>query len=189
MKKKVKKVFLGQNFMYTTQIDEVTGRALWTKDIETQFSKWLHDLKNTDRELFKIQYSISSNAYDVFNRLKNLIGVYDDSLLVRAITITFINYIDTHRGRGILKSLEKYKQSPSFKVLKEGETLKKNLYFSPTGMRDVEAYSVLTGLKKSAVVQNALYSVLLISINEDQNVREFWESEILDQLTLIAKAA
>jgi hypothetical protein len=189
VKKKVEKVFLGQNFIYTTKVDKVTGKALWTKDIDMQFSKWLHNLKNTDRELFKIQYSISSNAYDVFNRLKDLIGVYDDSLLVRAITITFINYIDTHKGRGILKSLDKYKKSPDFEILKEGVNLKKNLYFSPTGMRDVEAYSVLTGLKKSAVVQNALYSVLLISINEDQSIRKFWENEILGHLTLIAKAA
>lgn len=189
MNTKVEKEFLGNHFVYTTEVDKTTGKALWTKEIDMQFSKWIYELRNSDRELFKVQYSVSSNAYDVLGRLKDLIGVYDDSLLVRAITVTFINDVDTRKGRVILKRLGEYKKSPDLEVLKQGETLKKNLYFSPNGMRDVEAYSKLTGLKKSAVVQNAIYSVLLISINEDEEIKKFWEDVILEQLTTIAKAA
>jgi hypothetical protein len=189
LKTTVEKEFLGNRFIYSTDVDESTGKSLWSKEIDMQFSKWIYDLKNADRELFKVQYSISFNAYGVLNRLKELIGVYDDSLLVRAITITFINYVDTRRGKGILKRLGDYKKSSDLEVLKEGKILKKNLYFSPNGMRDVEAYSGLTGLKKSVVVQSALYTVLLISINEDMEIQKFWENVILGQLTTIAKAA
>jgi hypothetical protein len=189
MKTTVEKEFLGNQFVYSTDVDKATGKALWTKEIDMQFSKWLYALKNKDRELFKVQYSISSNAYQVFERLKDMIGVYDDSLLVRAIAITFINHVDTRKGRSVLKRLGEYKKSPDLEALKEGETLKKNLYFSPNGMRDIEAYASLTGLKKSAVVQNALYSVLLISINEDTEIKKFWEEVILGQLSTIAKAA
>ena len=56
-------------------------------------------------------------------------------------------------------------------------------------MRDVEAYSNLTGLKKGQVIKNALYSVLLISINEDEEIKKFWENEIIEKLTTIVKAA
>ena len=189
MKTTIEKEFLGNRFVYSTEVDESTGKALWNKDIDMKFSKWIYDLKNTDRELFKVQYSISFSAYGALTRLKDLIGVYDDSLLVRAITITFINYVDTRKGKGILKRLGEYKKSHDLVILKEGELLKKNLYFSPSGMRDVEAYSSLTRLKKSAVVQNALYSILLISINEDAEIKKFWEDIILGQLTTIAKAA
>ncbi|GEM_PF-2113101 len=186
---KVEREFLGHTFVYETLVDEETGQTLWNKEIDKQFSKWLYDLKNKDRELFRVQYSISSNAYDVLNRLKDLIGVYDDSLLVRAITITFIGHIDTYKGRSILKRLAEYKKSSALEVLKDGEPLKLSLYFSPSGMRDVESYSKLTKLKKSAAVQNALYSVLLISINEDEEIKKYWEEVILGQLTAIAKAA
>jgi hypothetical protein len=189
MKTTVEKEFLGNQFIYSTEVDADTGKALWTKDIDKEFFKWIYDLKNRDRELFKVQYSISANAYDVLNQLKELIGVYDDSLLVRAITITFINHVDTRKGRAVLKRLGEYKKYPDIEVLKTGELLKKNLYFSPNGMRDVESYSKLTGLKKSSVVQNALYSVLIISINEDQEVKKYWEDVILGQLTTIAKAS
>jgi hypothetical protein len=189
MRTTVEKEFLGNRFVYSTEVDESTGKALWSRDIDIQFAKWVYDLKNTDRELFKVQYSISLNAYGVLSRLKDLIGVYDDSLLVRAITITFINHVDTRKGKGILKRLSEYKKSPDLDMLKDGEILKKNLYFSPNGMRDVEAYASLTGFKKSAVVQNALYSVLLISINEDAEIKKFWEDVIWGQLTTIAKAA
>ena len=185
---KVEREFLGHTFTYETFVNE-EGQALWNKDIEKQYTKWLYDLKNKDRELFRVQYSISSKAYEVLNRIKELIGVYDDSLLVRAITITFINHLDTHKGRPIMKRLSEYKKSKDVEVLKSGELQKMSLYFSPIGMRDVESYSRLTGLKKSAIIQNALHSVLLISINEDEEIKKYWEEVILGQLATIAKAA
>jgi hypothetical protein len=184
----VQKEFLGKIFSYETVADE-NGNALWTSEIDKLFSKWLYDLKNENRELFKVQYSLSTNAYDVLNKLKERIGVYDDSLIIRAITITFINFIDTRKGRIMIKHLNFYRDSGDLALLNAGEILKKNLYFSPIGMRDVEAYAKLTGLKKSKVVKNALYSVLLISINEDKEIKHFWEQEILDKLTTIVKAA
>ena len=188
MKEKIEKEFLGHTFTYTTEVDE-NGNALWDDKIDREFSKWLHQLRDENRELFKVQYSISSNAYEVLNKLKERIGAYDDSLLVRAITITFINFIDTKSGRSILGKLKNYKNSGDFKVLQKGKNLKKSLYFSPVGMRDVEAYANLTDLKKSEVVKNALYSVLLISINEDKEMKGFWENEILKEIKTIVKAA
>jgi len=184
----VEREFLGQTFSYKTEVDS-DGKALWTKEIDHNFSKWIYQLRNQNRELFKVQYSLSSNSYEVLEKLKELIGVYDDSLLVRAITITFINFIDTREGRPILNQLAQYKESGDLEMLMDGERLKKSLYFSPVGMRDIEAYSNLTGFKRSKVIQNALYSVLLISINEDQEIKRFWEDLILEQITTIAKAA
>ena len=188
METTVNKKFLGKTFSYTTEIDS-EGNALWTQKIDSEFSKWLHQLKVKNRELFKVQYSLSSNAYNVLEKLKKRIGVYDDSLIIRAITITFINFIDTRKGRAVIKKLNSYKDSKYFDVLKEGKTLKKNLYFSPVGMRDIEAYSRLTGLKNGQIIRNALYSVLLISINEDEEIKKIWENEIIEKLTTIVKAA
>lgn len=188
MERTVNKTFLGKTFSYTAEIDN-EGKALWTQKIDSKFSKWLHQLKDENRELFKVQYSLSSNAYDVLGKLKERIGVYDDSLIIRAITITFINFIDTRKGRRIIKKLNSYKDSGDLELLQDGDTLKKSLYFSPIGMRDVEAYSNLTELKKGHVIKNALYSVLLISINEDEDIKKFWENEIIEKLTTIIKAA
>lgn len=184
----VKKEFLGQTFTYSTHIDR-DGQALWTQKIDDEFSQWLHQLKEKNRELFKIQYSLSFNAYVVLVKLKQRLGTFDESLIVRAITITFINFIDTKKGRLILNKLSEYKNLGHLDLLDRRDILKKNLYFSPAGMRDVEAYSKLTGLKKSLVIKNALYSVLLISINEDHEIKKFWENEILQKLTTIIKAA
>lgn len=188
MERVVEKDFLGKAFKYKTQVNE-EGQALWTKEIDNQFSQWLHDLKENNRELFKVQYSISKNASLVLNKLKERLGVFDESLLVRAITITFINFIDTKKGHQVIKKLKFYRDSDDFKNLNDGEGIKKNLYFSPTGMRDVESYSQLTGQKKGQVVKNALYSVLLISINEDDEIRRFWEQEVLEKISTIIKAA
>jgi hypothetical protein len=186
----VDREFLGHKFTYETLVDEKTGQTLWNNEIDAKFSKWLHELKSKDRELFRVQYSISSNAYDLLNQIKERIGVYDDSLLVRAITITFINYLDTYKGRSIMKRFAEYKKSKDLsEVLKSGDTIKMSLYFSPNGMRDIESYSRITGLKKSASIQNALYIVLLLSINKDEEIKKYWEDVILGQLTTIAKAA
>lgn len=188
MRTTVNKEFLGNTFTYTTEVNN-EGKALWTQEIDRDFSKWLHQLKEHNRELFKIQYSISTNAYEVLGKLKEKIAIYDDSLIIRAITITFINFIDTRKGKPILKKLNSYKESEELEALSNGEILKKNLYFSPVGMRDVEAYSNLTGMKKGQVIRNALYSVLLISIHEDEEIKKFWENEIIENLTFVAKAA
>lgn len=188
MQTTVEKEFLGKIFSYTTQVDE-QDNALWTQKIDHEFSKWLYELREENRELFKVQYSLSANAYDVLGKLKEVIGVYDDSLIIRAITITFINFIDTKNGRRVIQKLNLYKKSASLQILKEGPKLKKNLYFSPLGMRDVEAYSNLTGLKKGDVIRNSLYSTLLLFINEDEEVKKFWDTEVMEKLTTIVKAA
>lgn len=188
MQTTVEKEFLGKIFSYTTQVDE-QDNALWTQKIDHEFSKWLYELREENRELFKVQYSLSANAYDVLGKLKEVIGVYDDSLIIRAITITFINFIDTKNGRRVIQKLNLYKKSASLQILKEGPKLKKNLYFSPLGMRDVEAYSNLTGLKKGDVIRNSLYSTLLLFINEDEEVKKFWDTEVMEKLTTIIKAA
>jgi hypothetical protein len=112
-----------------------------------------------------------------------------ESVTLGAITITFINHLDTHKGRQIMKRLSEYKKSKDVEFLKSGELQKMSLYFSPSGMRDIESYSRLSGLKKSAIIQNAIYSVLLVSINEDEEIKKYWEEVILKQLTTIAKAA
>lgn len=184
----IKKEFLGEIFSYKTKIDK-EGKSLWTKEIDNQFLRWLYQLREENRELFKIQYSISQNAHHVLDKIKEQIGVFDESLIVRAITITFINFIDTRHGYQMMKKLNVYKNSTDFKTLTDGENLKKNFYLSPLGMRDVEAYSQLTKLSKGRVVKNALYSVLLISINEDEDIKRFWEKEILEKITTIVKAA
>lgn len=184
----VEKYFLGQTFTYSTDVDK-DGKALWNDSIDNDFSKWLYQLRDENRELFKVQYSLSSNAYEVLKKLKERMGVHDDSLLVRAITVIFINLLDTRRGRPILKRLNSYKDSSDLAILQEGDTLKKSLYFSPAGIRDVEAYSNLTKFRKSKIIKNALYTVLLISINEDREIKKFWEDEILERLTNIVKAA
>ena len=188
MKKTFSKKFLGKQFSYKTEVDE-HGRALWTEALDQEFTRWIYDLKQLDRELFKVQYSITENAYLLLNELKKRLGVYDDSLLVRAITIVFIDFIDTRKGRDICKKLDCYRMSENLDILLGGKELKKNLYFSPLAMRDVEAYSTLTGLKKSHVVKNALYSLLLLSIHEDEQLKSFWEKELLKQLRTMMKAA
>lgn len=186
---KVEREYLGHKFIYDTLVDEETGQTLWTNEIDTKFSKWLYDLKNQDRELFRVQYAISSNAYDVLNRLKDLLGVYDDSLVVRAITLAWINEIDTSKNKAVLERFKKYRKSQDAEVLKSGESLQKSLYFNPSGMRDVIAYSNLTEMTKSQVVKNALYSVLIISINEDEELKKYWHDVLLRELTLMVKAA
>jgi hypothetical protein len=184
----VKKEFLGEVFSYKTEVD-MHGNALWTKKIDIQFSHWIYQLREDNRELFKVQYSISSNASAILNKIKEQIGVFDESLIVRAMTIIFISFIDTKRGKTIIKNLENYKESENFKILTEGKNLKKSLYFSALGMRDVEAYSQLTGFSKGIVVKNAIYTVLLIYLNEDEDLIKFWEKEILEKITSIMKAA
>lgn len=186
--KNVEKDFLGDIFSYNTEIDE-HGYALWTPQIDVEFSKWLHELKSKNRELFKVQYSHSSNAGKILEKIQDLVGVYEDSLIVRAITITFISIIDTKKGKNVIDRLSHYKNLEELEVLMQGHLHKKSLYFSPSGMRVLEAYSKLTGLKKSKVVQNALYSVFLLSINEDDQIKKFWNEEILAKLKQMARAA
>ena len=104
MNQTITKEFLGNTFSYETEVNE-EGQALWTEKIDSDFSKWIYGLRVQDRELFKVQYSLSQNAYDVVEKLKEKIGVYDDSLIVRAITITFIDFLDTRKGRPIMNKL------------------------------------------------------------------------------------
>lgn len=188
MMRQVEKKFLNHSFKYKTLVNE-EGQALWTDDIEGKFIEWISDLRSKERDLFKVQYAVTNKAFHLLEELKHKLGASDESLLVRAMTITFINYIDTRKGHQIMKKLSFYNESKNLNPLMNGEVVKRNLYFSVTGMRDIESYSELTGLKKSVIVVNAVYSVLLISINEDEEVKRFWEKEVVTQINNILKAA
>lgn len=186
--RQVEKKFLNQTFKYKTLVNE-EGQALWTEEIDGKFIEWISDLRSKERDLFKVQYAVSHNAFLLLDKLKHKLGASDESLLVRAMTITFINYIDTRKGHQIMKKLSFYNETKTSHALMDGEVVKKNLYFSATGMRDIESYSELTGMKKSAIVANAIYSVLLISINEDEEIKKFWEKEVIGQINNILKAS
>lgn len=188
MMRQVEKKFLNQSFKYKTLVNE-EGQALWTEEIDGRFIEWISDLRSKERDLFKVQYAVSDQAFLLLEKLKQKMGASDESLLVRAIVVTFINYIDTRKGHQIMKKLAFYSETKKSNLLMDGNSVKRNLYFSVTGMRDIESYSELTGLKKSAIVTNAIYSVLLISINEDEEIRKFWEKEVLGQISNILKAA
>ena len=69
--------------------------------------------------------------------------------------------ITLRKGRSITKKLNSYISSGDLKNLSDGSTLKSSFYFSPIGMRDIE----------------------------DEEIKVFWETEILSQLTNIVKAA
>ena len=187
---KTSRTFLGKSFKYKTELDE-NGSALWTEEIVQKFSKWLYDLSKESRDLFKVQYTVTNNANFVFNKLQEKLGAYDESLLTRAISIVFINFISTRKGSLIMKKLKSYSDSKVSRELisKENGTIKKSVIFSPRGIRDVVSYSNISKQKHCKVIQNSLYAVLLISISEDIEIKKYWENEVLSQICTIVKAA
>lgn len=187
--KKHEKIFNKEVFSYEAITCLDCGGHAWVESIEVEYNNWLNDLhKNSKkRHLFQVQYSISETAKHCLSHLRGKFPGVDLSLLVRALVIIYLDEVETNEE--ISEGIEKLTQTYDYKELLTGDQIKAKIGFKPQGMKDILATANLFGVKPSKVIEESLYRMLILSINEDDDMKKFWESLILSRVEIILKSA
>jgi len=91
--------------------------------------------------------------------------------------------------QNIMDSLEHYLISEDYLHLIEGQKNSKKIQFAPSGFQKIQSYSKLFGMKPNKILEEVLNRMILLSIREDEVMKEFWENVILKDIAMIIEAA
>jgi hypothetical protein len=139
------------------------------------------------RHIFQIQYSISSHEQSCITKLLERFPNVEESLLIRALIIVYIEMVESEQE--ILERLESYLSSPDYVKLVNADKVAKKLQFGPFGFQKIVSCSKLFDMKYSKIAEEVLSRMILLSIKEDDLMKDFWENVILKDIQRIVMAA
>ncbi len=187
IKQIVTREFQKETFKFEANVCSDCGATLLTDDLEKEFNQWIETLAKSKRHLFQVQYSLSETALDCISKLSERFPSIDESLLIRCLVMVYFDIVED--SEHIMEMLEEYVDSADFEILKKGNQKSKKVQFKPSGMNDIISYSEVLHTSTSKVVEEAVYRMLLLSIKEDSEMKEFWETIVLRSISTILKAA
>ena len=186
-KQHITRDFQGEIFKYTTKVCSSCGVSLWGERNEQDYNEWLENLHSEKRHLFQVQYQLSEKVIDCLEQMRKRFAGVDVSLLTRALVTVYLNIVEDNEE--IMERLETYIESDAYNILiNDNKYTRRKTQFKLSGMRDLLAYSQLFDVKPSEIIENFIYRMILLSINEDEQMKAYWNS-ILKSVEMILKAA
>lgn len=184
--KKVDIDYFGLNFSAKMEVCDDCGAFLWTQETKELLNVWLAEQKTQHRDHFVIQPSLSSHSRNCLEEIAKSHPGIQLSALIRAMTLVFLHFMEEPQYSELFESVTTSKIYESFS---HGEKHVAKVQFSPSGMLDVHSWAKLLHMKPSKVVEEAVYRITSIHVDTNPELRKFWESCILPQISLILKSA
>lgn len=181
------RIFEKEIFSYKAETCKDCSAVLWDATLEKKYGIWMNLLYKEKRHIFQIQYSISSHEQSCISKLLERFPNVEESLLIRALIIVYIEMVENEQE--ILERLESYLSSSDYVKLVDADKIAKKLQFSPIGFQKIVSYSKLFDMKYSKIVEEVLSRMILLSIKEDDLMKDFWENVILKDIQRIVMAA
>lgn len=184
-KKMVKIDYFGLSFSSKMDVCENCGAHLWTSESKEKLNTWLSEQKKTNRDNFIVQISLSDTAKKCLEEIsKNYPGILSPAL-VRAMTLVFLHYLEKPESSEMFEQVTEGQVYDSFS---HGEKHIMKIQFSPSGLMDLYSWSKILQMKPTKLVEEAVYRITSLHIETDPKLKEFWETQILPQITLILKS-
>lgn len=184
-RKMVRIDYFGLEFAAKMEVCEDCGAHLWTSESKEKLNDWLSDQKKSNRDSFIVQASLSDTAKKCLEEIsKNYPGI-QASALIRAMTLVFLHYMEKPESSEMFEQVTEGKIYDSFS---HGEKHIVKIQFSPSGMMDLYSWSKILQMKTTKIVEEAVYRITSLHIETDPKLKEFWETQILPQISLILKS-
>ena len=100
-------------------------------------------------------------------------------------TLVFLHYMEKPESSEMFEQVTEGKIYDSFS---HGEKRIVKIQFSPSGMMDLYSWSKILQMKTTKIVEEAVYRITSLHIETDPKLKEFWETQILPQISLILKS-
>lgn len=168
MKEILVKSFLGQTFVYETEVN-AEGQTLWDNRIEAEFSSWINTLYQDLPNLFTVQFQIATSDEQILTLLQNLLAKDENDLINSLVSIYF---------KEVENKLPVIQLPPN-------KEISKIVLMNPTLIREVTALATLVNLPPAEVISHALRQMLNLANSSDELMRQFWSTALLkNQLVL-----
>lgn len=100
-------------------------------------------------------------------------------------TAVFLNLLEKPETTELFESVS---ESEVYNSFQQGAHSVAKVQFSLMGMLDLESWSKILDMKKSKVVEEAVYRITTLNVESDPKLKEFWEKTVLPQISLILKS-
>lgn len=181
----VKIDYFGLIFSAKMDVCDNCEAQLWTDESKEKLNEWLSEQKKENRDSFIVQASLSDSSKKCLEEISKDYPSIQVSALVRAMTLVFLHF------------MEKPETSEMFEVVTDGKIYESFLHgdkhivkvqFSPSGMMDLYSWSKILHMKTTRIVEEAVYRITSLYVEQDPKLKEFWENQILPQISLILKS-
>lgn len=184
--KKVSLDYFGLTFSANMDVCEDCGSHLWTQDSRTQLNDWLVEQKKSNRDHFVIQTHLSNHAKECMEEMiRSYPGVHISSL-IRAMTLVFLHFMEEPKHAELFEMASEGEVYASFL---QGEKHITKVQFAASAMLDIHSWAKILHIKPAKVVEEAVYRLTSINVDQDPELKKFWETQILPQISLILKSA
>lgn len=186
LKKTVRQDYFGLVFSTKMDVCRNCGAYLWTSESKQKFYVWLLEQKKNHRDIFVVQASLSDHSRKCLQEILNDYPGVPLATLIRAVTLVFLGVMEKSESASLLEQITERKIYSSFH---HGDRTMTKIQFGPLGMLDIVSWSKIFQLKPAKIVEEAVYRMTSLYVENEPRLKEFWETQILPQISLILKSA
>lgn len=185
-KKMVSQDYFGLTFSCKMEVCNDCDARLWTAESKQKLNDWLQDLKKSNRDAFVVQANLSEHSKKCLHEILTEYPGTHLTTLIRAMTLVFLNSMERPEAADLL---ERSAEGEVYSSFHEGEKSITKVQFGPSGMLDISSWSKILQMKSAKIVEEAVYRITSLHVESDLKLKDFWENEILPQISLILKSA
>lgn len=185
-KKKVSQDYFGLTFSTKMEVCDDCGAHLWTSESKQKLNDWLLEQKKNHRDAFVVQPSLSEHCKQCLQEMLRDYPGIPLATLIRAMTLVFLNFMERTEASEIF---EQATEGEIYNSFHQGEKATTKVQFGPSGMLDIASWSKILQMKPSKIVEEAVYRITSLHVESEPKLKEFWETQILPQISLILKSA
>jgi len=185
-KKLVKIEYFGLIFSAKMEVCDKCEAHLWTEESKDKLNQWMMEQKREHRDSFVIQTSITNHSKQCLDQIIRDYPSIQASALIRAMTIVFLEFMKRPEASALFEDVA---AGDYYSQLCEGEKEIVKVQFNATGMLDLESWSKILAMKNAKIVEEAVYRMTSLHIENDPRLKDFWHNQILPQISMILKSA
>lgn len=183
----VTKEYFGEEFRIQTDVCESCGATLWTEAVQAKLNEWLGKLDQSKRDRFTIQFYLSKAALQCLDRLTAVFPGSDRAKILRAMVMFYVERVAPKQEWANL--VEAITAREVFSHLTNGEKSTVKVHFNPYALLDVQSLANLADMKTRELAEEAVLRIFAFYIENDPEMHDFWQTNILPDLSLILKSA
>lgn len=184
--KEVSQNYFGLTFSTNMYVCEECNSYLWTDDSKAILNDWLVEQKRSHRDHFVIQAHLSNNVKECLDEmLKAYPGVHISGL-IRAMTLVFLDFMKEPKCADLFELVS---ESDIYESFLHGDKHSTKVQFAPSGMMDIDSWTKILQMRPAKIVEEAVCRMTSLNVDHNPELKKFWETKILPQISLILKSA
>lgn len=185
-KKTISHDYFGLIFAVKMDVCSDCGVQIWSNEIRQKRNAWLAEQKRTQRDAFVVQANLSENSRKYVGEMIRTYPGITITTMIRAMTLVFLTSMEKPDASELLERVTK---TAVYENLSRGDRSIVKVQFGPFGMLDINSWAKIFQMKSPRIVQEAVYRMTSLHLEQDPVLKSFWELQILPQIALILKSA